>query len=192
MAFWELVTIGAIGALIHKSRKRSRERAEEERRRKSIACHFTDGISKEEFEVIARKAGKHIKRLTDLSVDGPVVYGTVRSQSGLSEWGFKADFNDYGHITGRYWLTSDNDDSSIPDHIADNISSMIISFSEDNDQSSEDSFYGNDDYYEDDISLEEEQENRQKLWAQTKLFKTRERKHTRKIIRLCLDYTISF
>ena len=34
MAFWEIVTIGAIGALIHKGVKNAEERAEEERRRK--------------------------------------------------------------------------------------------------------------------------------------------------------------
>lgn len=128
MDFWEIVTIGVIGALIHKGRRDAEERAEEERRRVSTPCSFSDGISSEQFEEIVRKSGRHIKRLTQLTVSGSTVYGTVRAQSGLSEWDFKVDFNDYGHLTGRYWLSSDNDDSNIPGHVAENISTMIHEF----------------------------------------------------------------
>lgn len=121
MGLWEIFILGSIGSLIHKDIK-------EERIRKNTPCNFIDGISKEQFEIIARQAGKHIRRLKDLSVDGPVVSGTVQTNSGLNEWYFEADFNDYGHITGRYWLSSDNDDSSIPKHVADNISAIVQSF----------------------------------------------------------------
>lgn len=130
MAILGWLAVAAVGGLITKEIKNSRERAAEEERRKSTLCYFNDGISHEQFEAIVKKAGKHIKRLKELTVDGPVVYGTVRTQSGLSDWYFKADFNDYGHITGTYWLSSDNDDSNIPKHVADNISSMIQSFPE--------------------------------------------------------------
>lgn len=104
----------------------------EEQKRRNTICDFSDGISEEQFGLLAHKAGKHIKRLTDLYVKGPVIYGSVRSQSGITEWNFKIDFNDYGHITGRYWIRTDNDDSSIPDHIADNVKKMIKEFVEDN------------------------------------------------------------
>lgn len=128
MNLWKIFIKGSIGSLF------------QERIRKNIPCNFSDGISKEQFEIIAKRAGKHIRRLTDLTVDGPVVSGTVQTNSGISEWYFKADFNDYGHITGIYWLSSDNDDSDIPKRVADNISAVIQSFlkeynvEEDNDQ----------------------------------------------------------
>lgn len=128
MSLWKTFIIGSIGSLFRKGIKKAEERAEEERIRKNTPCHFSDGISKKQFEIIARRAGRHIRRLTNLSVDGPVVSGTVRTNSGLNEWYFEADFNDYGHITGRYWLSSDNDDSDIPKHIADKISATVQPF----------------------------------------------------------------
>ena len=130
MAFWEIVIIGVIGVLINRGRKDAEERTEEERRRTSKPCTFSDGISREQFEEIVKKSGKHIKRIANLSVDGTTVYGTVRAQSGLSEWNFRIDFNDYGHLTGEYWLFSDNDDSNIPKRVADNINLMVKEFPE--------------------------------------------------------------
>ena len=171
MAFWEIVTIGAIGALIRKGIKNAEERAEEERRRKNTPCGFTDGISREQFELIAKEAGRHIKRLIKLSVDGPVVYGTVRTQSGLSEWDFKVDFNDYGHITGKYWLSSDNDDSNIPGHVADNMSTMIASFPKDFSQNASGFFnnYTNEEFDEEEDPAAE-QERLRKTKEQAELF----------------------
>ncbi len=67
-------------------------------------------------------------------LDGPVVYGVVQSQSGISEWNFKLDFNDYGHITGTYWLSSDNDDSNIPERFGDLIRSAINNYSSEDDE----------------------------------------------------------
>lgn len=49
----------------------------------------------------------------------------VQSQSGISEWEFWVDFNDYGHITGRFWWHTDNSDSNIPEKFGDIISSFI-------------------------------------------------------------------
>ncbi len=65
--------------------------------------------------------------------DGPVVYGIVESQSGLSEWSFTIDFNDYGHITGEYWITTDNDDSIIPERVAGRIREAILNIKIDSD-----------------------------------------------------------
>ncbi|MGM9592016.1 MAG: zinc ribbon domain-containing protein [Oscillospiraceae bacterium] len=102
--------------------------AEEENRRKNTVCHFDEGITKEEFYVMVKLGGKGIRRLTSLYADGTIAYGTVRSQSGLSEWCFKIDFNDYGHLTGKYWLKSENSDSSIPKIVADRIADQIKAF----------------------------------------------------------------
>ena len=108
----------------------ARNHAEEQRRTNTI-CTFEDGIAKASFERLVKNTAKSIKRISSITVDGPIVYGVVQSQSGISEWNFKIDYNDYGHITGRYWLSSDNDDSNIPSRLADMISSAIHGFSED-------------------------------------------------------------
>ena len=61
----------------------------------------------------------------EVSISGPIVKGTVESQSGLSKWNFTVDFNNYGRISGKYWVKSENKDSSIPKHIAEKIKSEI-------------------------------------------------------------------
>ena len=38
---------------------------------------------------------------------------------------FSIDYNDYGHITGKYWLRSENDDSPVPQVIAKKIRDAI-------------------------------------------------------------------
>lgn len=151
--FGWLVGIGVIGYL-GKTEKKAREKREEierafqvaerearearekEARRINSQCKFLDGISEDEFKSIAIHSGKGIKRLSEVSVEGPIVYGTVQSQSGISEWYFKIDFNDFGHVTGRYWLSTDNYDSNIPDRLAETISSAIINY-DTNDNSSD-------------------------------------------------------
>lgn len=78
---------------------------------------------------MVRHSAKGIKRLADLRVDNTIVYGKVRSQSGLSEWQFQIDFNDYGVLTGSYWISSDNNDSSLPTVLADRIAQQIKAIS---------------------------------------------------------------
>ena len=125
MALLEIAAIGALGAFFGKMINDARAQAAEDKRRKSIPCSFTDGISADQFADIARREGNDIKRLTWLFVEGPIVSGKVKTQSGLSEWEFKVDFNDYGHITGKYWKYSDNSDSKIPEVLAEKISDKI-------------------------------------------------------------------
>lgn len=128
---------GVAGYIIKKARQNAREAAEEraeQERRRNTPCRFVDGFSEYEFEQMVKKAGRSIRRLSEISVDGPVVYGVVQSQSGISEWNFKLDFNDYGHITGTYWLSSDNDDSNIPERFGELIKSAINDYSSEDDE----------------------------------------------------------
>ena len=120
-----VVGVGFTGWILKKFADAEKEREEEERRVNS-PCRFLDGISQKEFASIAIRTGKRFRRVTEISVDGPIVYGTVQTQSGLSEWYFKIDFNDYGHLTGNYWISTDNSDSNIPGHVANAISAAII------------------------------------------------------------------
>lgn len=95
-------------------------------KRKAMPCYFEDGISVNEFTSIANRCGKKIKRIRKVDVEGPIVYCVAESQSGYSEWEFKLDFNDWGHITGTYWTQTDNDDSLIPRHFGHMMSRLIL------------------------------------------------------------------
>lgn len=114
---------------IERERQEEIEREDRKRRREiarqNTACFFQDGISRLEFETLAHHIAKRIKRL-EVTVNGPVVIGTVESQSGISTWQFKADFNDFGHITGSWWITQrENYDSNIPNRYAELMSGAI-------------------------------------------------------------------
>ncbi|MEE3471739.1 MAG: PASTA domain-containing protein [Butyrivibrio hungatei] len=123
---WEyLITAGFFASLL-RAGKRSAEQEAEEQRRKNTSCHYTDGISQALFEHMAHTVAKNIKRIKYIHIDGLTILCLVKTNSGLSKFGFEVDFNDYGHITGRYWLKSDNDESSIPNRFAETMKYMII------------------------------------------------------------------
>ena len=96
-----------------------------EQKRKNTPCLFDNGISQDTFNLIVKDACKTISRVSDFDTKGPVIVGKVRSQSGISEWSFKIDFNDYGKVTGKYWLSSKNEQSQIPETIAKKIQGEI-------------------------------------------------------------------
>ena len=78
-------------------------------------------LTQEEFDAIAVNAKRKMSRICSYAVTGPVVRGTVRSESGFSEWEFTIDFNDNGRFTGKYAIRSENSDSNIPEKIAERI-----------------------------------------------------------------------
>ena len=121
--------------------KKIKHNIEEENRRKNTVCHFDEDISKEEFYVMVKRGKKGIRRITNLYAEGTMVYGTVRSQSGISDWRFRIDFNDYGKLTGAYWLSTDNDDSDIPKIVADRIAQQIRDYPDCMDDSFYDELY---------------------------------------------------
>ena len=104
--------------------KRQREEAEENRRQ-STPCLFLDGLSRSDFEDIVYNNANRVKRIKRVTVNGPHVHGRVVTNSGISEWDFHIDFNDYGRITGKYWLSADNYDSTIPTGLAESIADDI-------------------------------------------------------------------
>ena len=94
-------------------------------KRQATPCKFMDGITYEDFATIVHEAGECIKRIKKVSIHGAVIYCTVESQTGYSEWNFFVDFNDWGHITGTYWKCSENFDSNIPQCFGDKVSGNI-------------------------------------------------------------------
>lgn len=93
-------------------------------RRSSIPCDFQDGFTVSEFEWMVKHARKKIHRNVQVSVHGAIVYGTFKAISGKSQWDFTLDFNDYGHITGRYWKETISE-SRIPDRLAELINEEL-------------------------------------------------------------------
>lgn len=93
--------------------------------RKNTPCNFTEQLSQKTFEDIAIKIAKPIKRLT-VSVNKEIVIGKVLTASGINTWEFRLDFNDYGKVTGEYWIIyNENRDSQIPDSYAKKLSNAI-------------------------------------------------------------------
>lgn len=97
-------------------------------KRREMPCFFNDGLSLSDFEEIAERAGRKIKRIKSVTVRGAVIYCTVESQTGYTDWDFSVDFNDWGHVTGTYWTQTDNDDSSIPHHYGHMVSGWVHDF----------------------------------------------------------------
>lgn len=108
----------------------SQKKWEEEARRKESRCYFNEGLSFEEFERIALNVCKYTKRVSNAQVRGTIVYATMKSNSGISRYHFNIDFNDYGHITGKYWIRQANQESSLPTLVAERISEKIKEYLE--------------------------------------------------------------
>ena len=151
------VGIGATIKAANKSKQRRLQEQAEEERRRNTPCYFVDGISEKTFRRITKQTSKRFKRLKVTEIDGAVIYITYYSQSGLSDYDAVIDFNDYGHITGRYWLSNENDDSNLPSKFAECIEEQFLEVIEsgeddgndhqvenlDESQNTSDSYYSN-------------------------------------------------
>jgi hypothetical protein len=126
MGFLDKLGYAAAGGIAIFAINRVLKNNAEEKRRKNTRCFFDGIITKEYFYEVSYNAKSKIKKNMTLEISGPIVSGTVISQSGLSKWNFTVDFNDYGKITGKYWINSENNDSIIPQHLAEDISEKII------------------------------------------------------------------
>jgi hypothetical protein len=98
--------------------------AQETKRRKSCPLSFNDGLTQSDFVEIARDVAKGTTRVGHVAVTGVTVTLHVRSNSGLSTWTAEVDFNDYGRVTGAYWLKTDTD-SIVPKHFAEAVKKRI-------------------------------------------------------------------
>ncbi|WP_062518341.1 hypothetical protein [Demequina gelatinilytica] len=109
---------GTVAALLLKD-------AAETRRRKGTPVAFDDRLPRHDFERLVAAAASRVPRLSSFDISGLAVTLRIRSNSGVSTWTAEADFNDYGTLTGRYWVTSANDQSPLPGFFADAVSEAV-------------------------------------------------------------------
>ena len=120
----KLLTAGGV-VLVGAAARWLYQDAQETARRKNSPLCFDEGVTQTDFVEIARDAAKRTPRIEDVVTTGMTVTLHVRSNSGLSTWKAEIDFNDYGHLTGKYWLRSENSDSLIPGHVAEAVQAQI-------------------------------------------------------------------
>ena len=89
--------------------------------RKEMPCKFNEGITYYEFEQIANNVAKQFSRIKEVTVGNGVIICKVESLTGYSDWYFSVDFNNWGHIQGRYWWHTDNNDSNICEAYGDQV-----------------------------------------------------------------------
>ncbi|MBQ2759724.1 MAG: hypothetical protein IJE93_08150 [Clostridia bacterium] len=98
----------------------------EEYTRKNTPCVFSEVLSKKQFSELAIEVAKPIKRLK-VTVADAKIFGEVKSVSGISKWFFILDYNDFGKVTGNYWVIKNtNTESSIPNVYAEDLKNRII------------------------------------------------------------------
>lgn len=99
----------------------------QEKERKETPFHYPENLSEADFEALALETAQSFKGLA-VVVKNQFVYVTVPSPSGITTWNFKADFNDFGTITGKHWITSENFNSAVPKNYSDKLEKNILAF----------------------------------------------------------------
>ena len=100
--------------------------AQETKRRRCSPLRFDERLSQSDFTALATEMAHRTPRVIGADVAGMTVVLHIRSISGLSAWQAEVDFNDYGRLTGTYWINTDNADSQIPEHFADALSAQVV------------------------------------------------------------------
>ena len=129
--FLTLVILGLALFFEDRQNKRKAElkKAKLEAKWERASKAFRDDMTQEGFEEIVAGVERLIKRVESLKVKGHKVYGTVSALSGISSWKFVITFDCGGHLTSEYSISSDNDDSNIPERIAKHIAEGIRTWS---------------------------------------------------------------
>ena len=126
MGLFEKLLLSGGVAIAGIAAKRVYGNFQETRRRKSSPLQFTEALSPMTFNEIVQEAARKTPRVKGIAITGMTVDLHIRSNTGLTSWNTEVDFNDYGRLTGTYWLNSENKDSVIPKFFADLVESEII------------------------------------------------------------------
>jgi len=125
MGFLEnLLTVDGITAIVDAIR--DYKDAKETSLRKNSPLCFEENLTQSDFAEIVRDAAKRTPRVEDAFTAGMTATLTVRSNSGLSTWKAEVDFNDYGQLTGKYWVDTQNSESIIPEYFAEAVKRTVI------------------------------------------------------------------
>lgn len=75
-----------------------------ERQRKDTPLSFDDGVSYERFQEMARNMSRRFKTVDSVTADRQgIVRINWHSNRGKTFYEATLDFNDHGHLTGRFW-----------------------------------------------------------------------------------------
>lgn len=119
-ALGALAAVGAAAGVVAGVRGASRAFAEDKRRRET-PVEWDPRFPQEAFQSLVTKTAQRLPRVYAGYPFGLGATIHVKSNSGLTSWKAEIDFNDYGRFTGRYWITSENDQSPIPQAFAEAI-----------------------------------------------------------------------
>ncbi|GAA3033542.1 hypothetical protein [Microbacterium dextranolyticum] len=93
--------------------------AKETAQRRATPVEWDPRFSREAFQDFINKTTQRLPRVYASHADGLIVTIHVKSNTGLTSWKAEVDFCDYGRLTGKYWITSENTQSPIPQALAD-------------------------------------------------------------------------
>ena len=99
-----------------------------ETNRTNTPFFFEGDVSRDEFNAIVYRVAEQFNDIVDIKVDGPIVRCRVLPTGYKIGWSFELDFNDYGRLTGAWWSSSEDYDSSIPRTMADRIGHEIVNY----------------------------------------------------------------
>lgn len=108
-------------------KEREREDAEQAELFRTASLYFRDDITDEQFAWLVQQFANSykVKKLKSLEANGHMVLGTVTANSRITTWEFEIDYDSYGHLSSKYSIYSENDDSPIPEIVAEGIASSI-------------------------------------------------------------------
>lgn len=115
------IVLGGLGALFAAGLISARRTHKETIRRRSSPIEWDPRFSQSDFEATCADVAHRLPRVSSATIDGLAVTLLVRSNSGLTTWTAEIDFNDYGALTGKHWINSENKQSPIPQAFADAI-----------------------------------------------------------------------
>ena len=101
------------------------EKKQDEELRQSLSIQFPEFLNQEEFNRIIHEETDKINRFKKVEINQALINFEVYSNSRISTWCFTLDYNDYGILTGKVRISSENTDSSMPKNVSLRISERL-------------------------------------------------------------------
>ena len=101
------------------------EKKQDEELRQSLSIQFPEFLNQEEFNRIIHEETDKINRFKKVEINQALINFEVYSNSRISTWCFTLDYNDYGILTEKVRISSENTDSSMPKNVSLRISERL-------------------------------------------------------------------